>query len=543
MQTGADDRSGGKGFGDFDANNDGKLDNSNPFPFSLRREISLLGLRLTENRLTGTYIESIQNVLPGTQKIYIEGEFELERLSLAPTLTSVFNSSLSTNAIIGGGGSSSFTTTFNVTNSFSVEGVSGAVNLDFGGGRDVEVRLTAPGGGSSAVLVPRTNGLTGSQTYSLTNFNGFVGTGLWSLSVTWGGGSERGNFYNWDLQLKGTATYNVTGVVATVSASVTNLLSGALVLLTGHGAVAQATTGADGRFIFTNLTENDFTLLLSKPGYAAAQTNVDLFAASKDLGTLLLTPLTTSNSTLLAAPFVGGQPLNVGFTPLLSATDATAVGTVTSLAWAFGNGSTLNVTTNTLLPTSFVYTNPGYFTSVLTVNGSGGQRKLTNYVHVLRQAATNTPFNLLSVGFIGGGAPGGEVVTGSITNARLTISGVTVTNAMLTAANLRESIRDVAAFDVNRNSNSVFSSLADADTDVFQTSQNGSGTNGVFYLVNASGGGDSTYTVNTNALRYRMVCTLGGYVFGTAPARVGYQSVSNSAVFTNYVFQVGRIEP
>ena len=32
FQTGANDKTGDKGFGDFDANNDGKLDNSNPFP-------------------------------------------------------------------------------------------------------------------------------------------------------------------------------------------------------------------------------------------------------------------------------------------------------------------------------------------------------------------------------------------------------------------------------------------------------------------------------------------------------------------------------
>ena len=500
-------------------------------------------MRRTENRLTGTYIESIQNLLPGTQKIYIEGEVELERLTLAPTLTSVFNSSLSTNAIIGGGGSSSFTTTFNVTNAFSVEGVSGSFNLDFGGGKAVEVRLVAPDGTNSVLLLPKASGLTGSQTYSLTNFNGFVGTGLWKLNVTWGGESERGNFYGWDLRLQGTAAYNVTGVVATVTGSVTNPLPGALVMLTGHGAVAQFTTGADGKFSFTNLTENDFNLLLSKPGYASAQTDFELFASSKNLGTLVLTQLTTAASTLLAAPFVGGQPLNVGLTPLLSAADTTAVGTITSLSWAFGNGSTLNVTTNRLLPTSFVYTNPGYFTSVLTVNGSGAPRKLTNYVHVPRQAPTNTAFNLLSVGFIGSGAPGGEVVTATTNNVQLVIGGVTVTNAMRTAVNLRESVRDVAAFDFKRNATNIFSSITDADTDVFQTTQNGSGTNGVFYLVDGSGGGDNTYTVNTNALRYRMVCTMGGYVFSTAPARVGYQSVINASVFTNYVFQIGRIEP
>jgi len=176
----------------------------------------------------------------------------------------------------------SFATTNPTVNAAAI-----APDLDFGGGRDVRVELSAPGGTNTVTLFSATNGLTGSQAFSLTNFNGFVGTGLWRLSVTWGGGSGRGNFFGWDLQLKGTATYNVTGAVATVTAGVTNLLPGALVMLTGHGAVAQATTGADGRFVFTNLTANDFSLLLSKPGFAPVQQDFDLFAASKDLGTLV----------------------------------------------------------------------------------------------------------------------------------------------------------------------------------------------------------------------------------------------------------------
>lgn len=542
FQSGQDDRSAGKGFGDFDANNDGRLDNSNPFPFALRREISLLGVRRTDSRLTGNYIESIQNILPGAQKIYIEGEFELERMTLAPTLTSVFNSTLSTNAIIGGGGSSSFTTTFNVTNSFAVEGVSGQLNLDFGGGKDVEVRLTAPGGTNSVVILPKTQGLTGNQSYSLNQFNGIVGTGPWRLTVTWAGGSERGNFYGWDLQLKGTATYNVSGTVATLSGGVATSLSGVLVSLTGHGAVAQTTTGADGKFLFTNLTENDFTLMFSKPGYTEVRQDFDLFSASKDLGTNFLTKLTTDASSLAVAPSMGGQPLNVSFTPLLSTADATSIGAITSLVWDFGNGVTLNMSTNVLAPVSHVYTNAGYYAPVLTVVGTASQRKYTNFVHSLRQRATNTPYNLLSIGLIGSMAAGGEVVTGAATNVQVTVGGVASTRSMLTAVNLRESIRDVAAFDINRNG-TAFDPIREVDTDVFQSSQNGPGTNGVFYLVNDGGGGDNTYTSNTNALRYRMICTIGGAVFGPGPSRVGYQSSTDPAVFTNYVLSVGRIEP
>ncbi len=71
---------------DKDWNRDGVLNNENIFPFAIRREVTLLGTRLNADRLEGTYIEAIANVLPNGQRIYIEGSFALDRETLSPTI-------------------------------------------------------------------------------------------------------------------------------------------------------------------------------------------------------------------------------------------------------------------------------------------------------------------------------------------------------------------------------------------------------------------------------------------------------------------------
>lgn len=58
---------------DYDANNDHKLDVSNPFPFPVRRQITLLGERKTPDRMEGSYIESITGILPSSQPVFIQG--------------------------------------------------------------------------------------------------------------------------------------------------------------------------------------------------------------------------------------------------------------------------------------------------------------------------------------------------------------------------------------------------------------------------------------------------------------------------------------
>ena len=92
-------------YGDRDYNGNGVLDNLNPFPFAIYRQVTLLGRRTTPDHLEGTYIEAIENALPAGQVIYLEGTFGLDRETLTPTKKSIYNGK-TTNAPVQIGGSS-----------------------------------------------------------------------------------------------------------------------------------------------------------------------------------------------------------------------------------------------------------------------------------------------------------------------------------------------------------------------------------------------------------------------------------------------------
>lgn len=566
FRSGADDESVGRGFGDFDANGDGLLDNSNPFPFPVRREITLVGTNVNENRLVGRYVETFQNLLPDRRVITVEGEFELERRSLVPSLTSVFNRTVSTNAAIGGGGTFSLTNSLSVTNEFIVEGVRGSVRLEFGGGVHPELVLLGPkGSGPSAgdingrlvraIPLPGTNGVSGVVPFAFSEFNGLPGRGDWLLIVRWASGSERGTFTGWDLQLQGTAAFTITGAVQDGRARRIPL-GDALVLLAGNGKVAQRVTGPDGLFRFDGLTENDFSLFISKPGYAPFRRDVDLFTKGLDLGGLVLVPLPVDNSELRALPDIGSQPFFTRLTPLVAPADLAKIGDPVSILWDFGDGRRRTNLLAGVLPSGVPveYAIPGNFLVTATVTGSAGtplvlQRRLT--VSPLSVVGGGTNWLLGSA--IGSGPSGAGSSPGVLVTNRIVAGGIT--NEFRTArrgTNLLENVRDPANFDYRRyNARLQVPGEVDAafphpvDTDVFPTAQAAAGTNGVVVAVDARGFGDSAFTPPpTAAPRHRMIVTLGGFVFGIAPARVGALVTNSSKTFYRSLeLQAGRIEP
>ncbi len=491
FKTGKDDATGGVGFGDFDFNNDGRLDNSNPFPFALRREVSLQGVRLSGSRLVGQYVESIQNLLPGDEKIYLEGEFELERKGFLPTLTGIFNQTQTTNVVIGGGASFQYSTELSITNQFVVEGASGDFNLDFAGGRDVTVRLTSPAGTNAVVLATQANGFRGSQSFSTSAFNGQGALGRWTISVEWVGGSERGQFQAWSLRLQGTTTYDIEGTVVLPSGESASRVPGALVRLTGHGAVAERVTGADGRFAFTNLTENDYTVFVSKPGYAEVKTEVNLFTSSVVLKPTVLVPLTNEVSVLQVAPWLGAEPLRVQLTALLSSADSARIGTVTGWSWAYGDGQQQDFSAGNGPSVSHAYL-AGYFRPVVTVTGANGIVQMTNEVHVLANHSGTNRVNFSRIAFIGSGPESAVAAVGRAFTAQIIQQGVTNTYTVLSMSNPGESDR---------------------------------------------------YMGTTNSSGVRFIPTLGGSVFGMFPAEVGYPPGPDPARPSTLRFSVGRIQP
>ena len=115
----------------MDFNNNGVLDVQNIFPFAIRREVTLLGTRTTADHLEGTYTEAILGALPNNQRIYMTGTFSLDRDTLTPTTTSIYNGQTNTTVIIGGSSQTSYTNSFYVGPSVQINGVTVNMNFNF----------------------------------------------------------------------------------------------------------------------------------------------------------------------------------------------------------------------------------------------------------------------------------------------------------------------------------------------------------------------------------------------------------------------------
>jgi hypothetical protein len=133
---------------DYDADGNGKLNVENPFPFPVRREITLLGRRLGPNRMEGNYVESITGVLPSTQPIFVEGTFFLDRQTLEPTKRSIFNQTTTNNPILIGSTSGQLyrETTINVSSAVSIQSITLALNLTFPDPTKLTITLYGPNG-------------------------------------------------------------------------------------------------------------------------------------------------------------------------------------------------------------------------------------------------------------------------------------------------------------------------------------------------------------------------------------------------------------
>lgn len=134
-------------YGDRDWNRNRILDNQNPFPFAIRREVTLLGRRTTPDHLQGTYVEAISGILPAPQRIYIEGTFALDRESLTPAPKSIYSARSTNNpVVIGGSSAGSYTNTLTVPSPINIQGVRVIVNLGYSTLSQLEVLLFSPSG-------------------------------------------------------------------------------------------------------------------------------------------------------------------------------------------------------------------------------------------------------------------------------------------------------------------------------------------------------------------------------------------------------------
>ncbi len=639
---------------DFDANSDKKLDTSNPFPFAVKREITLLGNRPHPNRLEGTYIESITGMLPNSQPIFVEGTFFLERKSFEPSKRSIFNQT-TTNAPINIGGSTGTLyreTTINVASAVSVQGISLSLNVSFRDPTLLTITLIGPNG---QVVTLHKNGKEIPATFDTTAFNGQLATGTWKLRVAWTPTGERGNFNSWGINIQGLATYSVIGKVAgnlgagvvplsgshivlsgsnviqqsdtgpfsfittTVDGSATATVSSTASLyvgmpITGNAAIPVGTTiaavpsattltlsaaatanasstatyGDAGVFKFTGLTENNYTLSISRPGFQTRLlsfflNNNNLYIGETGAATtadalntpVVLSPVTVSEVTLVAGPPFGQAPLFVNFNALIPIADLNAIGAIQSATWNFGDGTPAltdaasSIDDIAQTAAKHRYDAPGDYTAQLVLVGATGSRTVTTPIHVQRSAhdsSADAPgHQIIVAGYVGSfAAPlsdsGSVVQTSTITTVAQTLSvkqaNGSYTNVALPsiarASVFQESKRDSASFDIDR------SPLINPDASiVFSANSEDSDFDGQLYLSEAglrtfpnltsdernsfaadnTPGTFATYVPPKvgevlNPDRYRLFNTLGGSVFNIEPSKVG-----------DLILQVGRVEP
>lgn len=203
------------------------------------------------------------------------------------------------------------------------------------------------------------------------------------------------------------------------------------------------------------------------------------------------------------------------------------VGNITNTIWTFGDGGIL--TTDALSSVSHVYTNAGVFTNAqVNIFGDAGSLSITSDFITVQasgpdpNAPTNQIFFLSRIHQIGSlaspNADGGSVVE------------VLLAGGSSTGVVYQESERDIAAFDIDRFpsvSTNPPPTLGPEDTDFFvqegtcSTCPNDPLDTLYNEYSQPPGGPD----------RFRLVCTMGWYVFGTEPSRAG-----------NFVLQAGRIE-
>lgn len=396
---------------DRDTNGDGKVDAMNPFPYGIRREVTLLGTRVSPDRLEGTYIESIRGMLPPlagntlvsdqnqfvsnafltqSQPVFIEGTFVLERQSFTPTQRSVFNESADLGLEIGGSVSSSRSVTFDVTTPVTVQGVTLSLNLSFPDPALLQISLIGPNPNDNPFVIHQfgdNTAIPSSLVIPASTFTG-AGNGTWSLQIEWDTG-ERGTLQSWGLNIEGASTRQATGRLVKAGSAPVQVIPGASIRLEGGVTTQSFTSAADGTFTIPSLTENDYTLYISKPGYAT--TTVTFFISENDeaLGDIALTPLAITEPQLTAAPpigYAGTQPLHVEFTVDLPLNFAGS-----TIAWDFdGNGTTdASGPLATLTETSHDYTMPGIYNAKVTLSGGTLPAPIdkTQLIHVHRGSA------------------------------------------------------------------------------------------------------------------------------------------------------------
>jgi hypothetical protein len=280
---------------DYDQDGDGVVDNMNPFPYRLHREVTLQGTRyqskfmkldeddeaftlVSDDRLEGVYVETVRGLLPNDAPILIEGSFVLKReeASYDPTKKTVAVLSHTIGQTIGGTNTPDFSDTLTLDNHVDVTGSIGIyVDLTLptaAAYRSMILTLVGPDG-LRYVLQKEEESLLNNGHYTLDAFDGQSVTGDWVLQVEWNT-SERGTLVGWSIDIKGTTANTLSGNIiyelAVDPADEPILIEGAVVVLTGTNIIQSPKTSVSGEFNLDKLNENRYKMFILSPNHLPA---------------------------------------------------------------------------------------------------------------------------------------------------------------------------------------------------------------------------------------------------------------------------------
>ncbi len=254
------------------------INDLNPLPGELRREIRLNGLRTSENILSGQVQDTLHGIL--NQPVIVEGDFVLERTSLEPMGRE--GSSAIWDPVGGTFGTETKRFPVNIPSRTLVEDVRVSIDLTHPRTSDIRIWLEGPtpAKGGAPVRVQLFDGAPGidletvfpDETFpsagadALDAFDGIIGRGDWFLEITDSvdgpGGSQR--LLSFELEVFGPTVFSVQGVVQDDQGEP---VEGAVVGLTGGVHVPYTQTGPDGSFFFDSLTPNLYRATATKFGY------------------------------------------------------------------------------------------------------------------------------------------------------------------------------------------------------------------------------------------------------------------------------------
>ena len=297
---------------------------------------------------------------------------------------------------------------------------------------------------------------------------------------------------------------------------------------------------AAGNFEFSGLTENLYVLSASRLGYQDASRSFRLTRSNVVQNDLVLRPLPEAATEIVALPQWGAAPLQVAFSPRIPLTQLNALGTGVVATWDFGDNTPLLRLTNSPGAMVHTYASGIHTRATLVLRGSIGA--LTNRSPELHaESLSPNPAIAAHQGGVTNLARR-DLWAFSITGGGSAAGPLTVERDNATTGRvLGESKRDMAAFDIDR---------APYGTNTFRP-----GEEDTAFFVQPG----TPYARNTpldplnrtvaqaqvapylpwsppasevRPSRYRLECSLGGTVFGPAPALAG-----------NLQLKTGRLTP